>query len=205
MYQSCLKNVNMLHFFNAMYIIAQGFLTKTHHAMLGNIPNYNTNHISKKEGNLSKMKSFATTIKSKWKEPNYKDDSSVPQVESSVDEIALINISNETLRHLFCMAYIFGEIPKVWSESGIMEIFKNKSTSVNPMFYRPVSYLLLLAKVTTCTILQATWILCKQRHSHTTTLCSQIEKKIINLKARNFLHPLTCSVHSKKLTGQIYI
>ena len=51
------------------------------------------------------------------------------------------------VQRIFVYSYITGEIPISWSESGIVEIFKNKGTVEDPMYFRPVSLLMVLRKV----------------------------------------------------------
>eukprot|EP00834_Sanchytrium_tribonematis_P006058 NODE_415_length_7892_cov_0.421917.p1 type:complete len:726 gc:universal NODE_415_length_7892_cov_0.421917:6738-4561(-) len=53
----------------------------------------------------------------------------------------------KVIRHLFSLSYLNGEIPKSWNESGLVEIFKNKGSSDDPKYYRPVSLLVTLRKL----------------------------------------------------------
>eukprot|EP00834_Sanchytrium_tribonematis_P004173 NODE_190_length_13461_cov_0.525595.p9 type:complete len:163 gc:universal NODE_190_length_13461_cov_0.525595:12187-12675(+) len=53
----------------------------------------------------------------------------------------------KTFRHLFSLFYFKGEIPNSWSDLGIVEIFKNKGSSEDPKYYRPISLLVPLRKL----------------------------------------------------------
>eukprot|EP00834_Sanchytrium_tribonematis_P004596 NODE_236_length_11993_cov_1.471078.p2 type:complete len:825 gc:universal NODE_236_length_11993_cov_1.471078:7666-10140(+) len=51
------------------------------------------------------------------------------------------------IKRLLCLCYSSGDIPESFKFSTLVEIYKNKGNKDNPVFYRPVSLLVILRKI----------------------------------------------------------
>eukprot|EP00834_Sanchytrium_tribonematis_P006920 NODE_560_length_6068_cov_0.517005.p1 type:complete len:1953 gc:universal NODE_560_length_6068_cov_0.517005:181-6039(+) len=64
-----------------------------------------------------------------------------------IPTIAYKFLPRNGIKTIISLSYFTGEIPNSWSESGIVEIFKNKGSSEDPKYYRPISLLVPLRKL----------------------------------------------------------